>query len=122
MQSVIAHRTNSFFPSLNPQDLQESEYILGEYSALDREQKQIDERAAFVEKALRQAMEEGQWSSLNIFTFQSKLKTYQMILIYHVAQWLHTRGIAAKSFNVQLMGSKCDRMPYSFILGTMMEN
>lgn len=64
MQSVTAHRTNSFFPSLNPQDLQESEYILGEYSALDREQKQIDERAAFVEKALRQAMEEGQWSNL----------------------------------------------------------
>ncbi|XP_071508336.1 EH domain-binding protein 1-like [Diadema antillarum] len=36
-----------------------SEYILGEYSALDREQKQIDERAAVVEKALRQAMEAG---------------------------------------------------------------
>lgn len=45
---------------LMDEDLQEtSEYILGEYSALDREQKQIDERAAFVEKALRQAMEEG---------------------------------------------------------------
>eukprot|EP00057_Strongylocentrotus_purpuratus_P030472 XP_781775.4 PREDICTED: EH domain-binding protein 1-like isoform X2 [Strongylocentrotus purpuratus] len=45
---------------LMEEDLQEtSEYILGEYSALDREQKQIDERAAFVEKALRQAMEEG---------------------------------------------------------------
>lgn len=60
----------------------------------------------------------GQTLPKNIFTFQSKLKTYQMILIYHVAQWLHTRGIAAKSFNVQLMGSKCDRMPYFSILGT----
>ena len=49
------------------QDLQEtSEYILGEYSALDREQKQIDERAAYVEKALRQAMEEGQFLILHL--------------------------------------------------------
>ncbi|KAJ8045248.1 EH domain-binding protein 1 [Holothuria leucospilota] len=34
-----------------------SDYILGEYAALEREQDQIDNRAAYVEKALRKVME-----------------------------------------------------------------
>ncbi|XP_038046960.1 EH domain-binding protein 1-like isoform X2 [Patiria miniata] len=36
-----------------------NDYILGEYAVLEREQKQIDERASTVEKALRKAMENG---------------------------------------------------------------
>ena len=42
------------------QELQDTnDYILGEYAALEREQNEIDERAAYVEKALRRAMEDG---------------------------------------------------------------
>ncbi|XP_077989246.1 EH domain-binding protein 1-like isoform X3 [Glandiceps talaboti] len=36
-----------------------SEYVLGELAALEREQKQIDDRAGQVEKALRRCMNEG---------------------------------------------------------------
>ncbi|XP_022081260.1 EH domain-binding protein 1-like isoform X2 [Acanthaster planci] len=36
-----------------------NDYILGEYAVLEREQKQIDERASTVEKSLRKAMEDG---------------------------------------------------------------
>ena len=40
-----------------------NDYILGEYAVLEREQKQIDERASTVEKALRKAMEDGTYRS-----------------------------------------------------------
>ncbi|CAH1791900.1 unnamed protein product [Owenia fusiformis] len=36
-----------------------SEYVLGEMAALEREQKQIDDRAAYLESALRKVMDDG---------------------------------------------------------------
>ncbi|XP_033648016.1 EH domain-binding protein 1-like isoform X1 [Asterias rubens] len=46
--------------ALDEEELMDTnDYILGEYAVLEREQKQIDERASTVEKALRKAMEDG---------------------------------------------------------------
>ena len=42
--------------------LDTSQYVSGEMAAVEREQKQIDERAAQVEWELRQVMDKGQYS------------------------------------------------------------
>ncbi|XP_071963806.1 EH domain-binding protein 1-like isoform X6 [Antedon mediterranea] len=42
-----------------PIEQEGSDYIMGEYAALEREQKGLDQRAGIVEKALRKAMEGG---------------------------------------------------------------
>lgn len=55
-----------------------SDYILGEYAALEREEGQIDNRAGFVEKELRKVMEKGNILFISFFSPHLKRKTYSM--------------------------------------------